>query len=110
MCDEGTSAGEECRQARAAAQMLPPAPRTSIESQKSVPEMALELRHARLGAGVVWAFGPRAAPRSAPRDGCRAHRRRAPPYIGRRRARIVVFRTRRPHAEGFGGLLVDLRN
>jgi hypothetical protein len=96
VCAAGTSVGEGCRQARAAAQTLLPAPRTSKESRKSVPEMALEQRHARLGAGVVWRSGPRGAPRSAPRDGCRARRRRASPFIGLLRAHIVVFRTRGP--------------
>jgi hypothetical protein len=99
----GTSAEEGCRQARAAAQMVLASPKTSQESRKSVPGMALEQQRAQRGAGVVRVVlrsGPRGGPRSVPRDGCRARRRRARPYIGRPPAHIVVFRTRSPHAEG----------
>jgi hypothetical protein len=110
MCAAGTSAEEAGQRARAAAQPVLAAPKTLKESRKSVPGMALEQRRAQLGAGEVWRFGPRGAPRSVPRDGCRARGRRGRPYIDRPRAHIGVFRTRRPHAEGFGGLLVRLRH
>jgi hypothetical protein len=113
VCVAGTSAGERCRQARAAAQTVLEAPRTSQSTTGSACRgwrSSSGARVARPVAGVVWRSGPRGAPRSVPRNGCRARRRRARPYIGRPQAHIIVFGTRRPHAEGFGVLLVRLRH